>query len=121
MPSTTSPYLMTSGMMRIALEREEFMDRRDRSRVIAPDAHLPAPRPILHLVADLVATRHHHLGAGDLLRVDLERLRKIARAKRSRDIAHVRANGGDPGAVGWIVTIENHAAAVRKILEDVGR
>src|SRR5437588_5945778 len=112
---------MTSSMMRLALEREEFMDRRDRSRVIAPDAHLPAPRPILHLVADLVATRRHHLGAGNPLRVDLERLRKIARAKRGRDVAHVRANGGDPGAVEWVVTIEDHAAAVGKILAGVGR
>src|SRR6266566_4687614 len=111
--------LMTSGVMLISLERQKFVDRRDRVGIVALDAHFPAPRPVLDLVADLVAMRPHHVSARNGLRVDRKRLRKITGAKGRRNVAHVRAHGSDARAVHGVVTVEDNTAAVRKIFEYV--
>jgi hypothetical protein len=110
---------MPLGMMLLALKCEKLVDRSNRGGVVASDANLPTPRPIDSLVADRGATLGHDSGPRDGLRVHLERFRKIARAERALDVAHVRANRRDGGGVARVVAIQDDATAVGEILKDV--
>src|SRR2546426_280196 len=74
--------LVTGGMVAGALEREEFVNRRDRCRVAAANAYFPAPRAIDHFVLDARVVLPHDGGAGHDLGVDLEGLREVAGPER---------------------------------------
>src|SRR5439155_22674064 len=110
--------LMPRRMVLLALKFEELVYGGHRGGITRPDSHFPSPHPIDGRVADSCASRAHHRRSRHVLRVDLERLREITRPKRSRDIAHVRANRLDAGAVRRI-HVEDHATAVGQILEDM--
>src|SRR3989442_13689786 len=110
---------MTARVMRVALEREKLMNRRDCGRVAAGDPYFPAARTIDRLVPDRVATRLHDRRPRHDLRVDSERLGEVARAERGLNVPHGRANRGDPGPVTGIIAIEDDTPAIRQILKDV--
>src|SRR6266487_11894 len=109
---------MPRCLVLLALKFEELVYGGHRGGITRPDSHFPSPHAIDGRVADSRASCAHHRRSRHVLRVDLERLREIPRPKRSRDVAHVRANRLDAGTVRRI-HVEDHAAAVGQILEDM--
>jgi hypothetical protein len=110
---------MTRRMVLLSLEREKFVNRPDRGRVARSHAHFPTPRPVDRLILDRAATFCHDPCSRHGLVVDLERFGEIARAERALDVAHVRANRRDGGAICGVVALQDDPAAVGEILENV--
>jgi len=105
--------------MLLPLKREEFVNRSHRTRIAALYAHFPAPGPIDLVICDRTAARRHHARPGHGLGMHFERLGEVARAKRSLDVAQMRANRGDGDGIHRIVALEHDAAAVGQILKDM--
>jgi len=111
--------LVSRGVVAGALEGEEFVDRRDRYRVVAPQAHFPTLRSIDDIIRDRRAARLHDGDSRNDLRVDLKRFREIAGAEGRGNVAHVQADRRHATRVGSVGAIEDDASPIGQVLKHV--